>query len=330
MKKSLILLVLPLLLAGGCADDNSPVAEQPSLEDIVIANSYAVQDSVEAYAARHGKYPEDLGRSPWLYNPSTWNLTEPGSGHALNPGETGYISNWVEGRYVGYVITGFGETGEIIRLRNYSRERLIIANCYAVRDSAEAYAARHGEYPEYLNYGGRSPWLYNPSTWNLTEPVAGYALIPGESGYISYRVGGNYVGYLITGFAETREIIRLNKNYPDSIIALEDLVITNCYVVQTAAEVFAAENNGVYADDVGVDATPAGNTLIDFLPGGTSFENPFTTSLTEPINGSAYSPGQNGYADLRDANATSVGYVITGFGSQQTIITIRKFPGQPF
>ena len=325
MKKSLILLVLPLLLAAGCDGENTQL---PTREDLVIANCYAVRDSADAYAARNGVYPDYLGRSPWLHNPFTFELTEPGR-YALNPGETGYISYWVEGKQAGYLITGFGETGEIIRLRN-NEERLVIANCYALRDSAEAYAAKNGEYPEELNRYSRSPWLYNPFTWNLTEPIVGYGHNPGESGYISYRARGEYVGYLITGFGKTGEIIMLNKNYPDSLIKLDRLVIANCYIVQAAAEAFAEENNGAYPDDVGVDETPAGNTLIDFLPGDTSFENPFTTSLTEPINGSAYSPGQNGYADLRDANATSVGYVITGFGSQQTIITIRKFPGQPF
>ena len=236
MKKSLILLVLPLLLAGGCGDDNRPFAGHPSLEDWVIANCYDVRDSVEAYAAKNGDYPSSFTRD----------------------------------------------------------------------------------------------WLYNPSTFALTEPTRSYAINPGETGYVSYWVGGKYVGYVITGFGKTSEIFRLYRNYPDSLIALDSLVIANCYVVQSAAEAFAAENNGVYADDVGVDATPAGNTLTDFLPGGASLENPFTTILTEPINGSPYLPGQTSYVDIKDASATQVGYTITGYGAQWIIFTIRKFPGQPF
>ena len=133
---------------------------------------------------------------------------------------------------------------------------------------------------------------------------------------------------MITGFGKTSEIFRLYRNYPDSLIALDSLVIANCYIVQAAAEAFAAENNGVYADDVGVDATPAGTTLMDLRPGGTSFENPYTTWLTEPVAGAAAWPGSNGYVDMKDASGTQVGYTITGYGAQWIIFTIRKWPGQ--
>ena len=122
----------------------------------------------------------------------------------------------------------------------------------------------------------------------------------------------------------------LSKNYPGSLVELDRLVMASCYTVQAAAEAFAAENNGVYADDVGVDATPAGNTLIDFLPGGANLENPFWKALTEPVDGLYNNPGATGYADMKDASGTPAGYTITGTGTQLIIFTIRKFPGQQF
>ncbi|MCZ6765335.1 MAG: hypothetical protein O7D32_00245 [bacterium] len=237
MKKSLILLVLPLLLAGGCRDDNrpvTPVAGPPSLEDLVIANCYAVRDSAEAYAALNGEYPQD--------------------------------------------------------------------------------------FPDY--------WLYNPFTGNLDEPKPFPAFNPGGTTYLSYHPGGKYVGYLIMGFGETGEIFRLYRNC--SLVAFDTLVTADCYTVQAASEAFAAENNGVYADDVGVDATPAGNTITDLLPGDTLLENPFWKALTEPVDGAAALPGSTGYVDFKDASGTAAGYTIDGLGAQQTIITIRKFPGQQF
>ncbi|MEE9268879.1 MAG: hypothetical protein V3V49_01315, partial [Candidatus Krumholzibacteria bacterium] len=120
MKKSLILLVLPLLLAGGCGDDNRPVDAQPLLDDLVIANCYALRDSVEAYATQNGEYPDFTPWRPWFNNPFTGNLTQPVQTFALNPGETGYVPYYVGQKYEGYLITGFGETNQIISLkRNY-------------------------------------------------------------------------------------------------------------------------------------------------------------------------------------------------------------------
>jgi prepilin-type N-terminal cleavage/methylation domain-containing protein len=99
---------------------------------------------------------------------------------------------------------------------------------------------------------------------------------------------------------------------------------SNCHTVQLAAEDFAVQNDGVYAANIGVDATPAGDTITDMLPGGVLLENPFTKAASEPVDGAAGTPGQTGYVVIVDAAGTNVGYTITGFGKAANIITLSS------
>jgi len=106
--------------------------------------------------------------------------------------------------------------------------------------------------------------------------------------------------------------------------AKEASVKSNCHTVQLAAEDFAVQNDGVYADDTNVDATPGGDTIVDMLPGGILLENPFTKGATEPVDGAAATPGQTGYVDIKDASGTPVGYTIDGWGKTATVITLTS------
>lgn len=99
---------------------------------------------------------------------------------------------------------------------------------------------------------------------------------------------------------------------------------SNCHTVQLAAEDFAVQNDGVYADDVAMDATPGGDTITMMLPGGLALENPFTKVATEPVDGPAGTAGQTGYVDIKDGTGTPVGYTITGFGKTATVITLTS------
>ncbi len=136
MKKSLILLILPLLLAAGCGDDRSPVdvTEPLSPEEAqVVANCLTVQQAVEAFAAgNNGDYPMDvyidsnlagenvirlLPGSTSLQNPFTQAYTEPvNGGIAINPGETAYTPVGSGPINTGYFITGFGADSLIITI----------------------------------------------------------------------------------------------------------------------------------------------------------------------------------------------------------------------
>jgi len=90
---------------------------------------------------------------------------------------------------------------------------------------------------------------------------------------------------------------------------------SNCHTVQLAAEDFAVQNDGVYADDV-ADFTA-------MLPGGALLENPFTKGATEPVDLTAATVGQTGYVEIVQA-AANVGYTITGFGKTAMVITLSS------
>jgi type IV pilus assembly protein PilA len=109
--------------------------------------------------------------------------------------------------------------------------------------------------------------------------------------------------------------------------AKEASVKSNCHTVQLAAEDFAVQNDGVYADNVGVDAAPSGDTITDMLPGGALMENPFTKAATEPIDGAAATAGQTGYVAVA-LNGVNIGYSITGCGKDAGVTVITLTSGQ--
>jgi type IV pilus assembly protein PilA len=109
--------------------------------------------------------------------------------------------------------------------------------------------------------------------------------------------------------------------------AKEASVKSNCHTVQLAAEDFAVQSDGVYADNVGVDATPSGDTIIDMLPGGALLENPFTKAATEPVDAAATNPGETGYLPVA-IGGVNVGYSITGVGKTAAVTIITLTSGQ--
>jgi len=104
------------------------------------------------------------------------------------------------------------------------------------------------------------------------------------------------------------------------------IVVANCAVLQAAVEQFAAENDGVYPDDVDIDTSLAGNTVLDLLPPG-GFENPFTKAKEAPVNGAADSPGEVGYIAVAEGE-WNVGYVVTGYGSDALVAEMSNL-GSP-
>ena len=109
--------------------------------------------------------------------------------------------------------------------------------------------------------------------------------------------------------------------------AKEAAVKSNCHTVQLAAEDFAVQKDGVYATDVGMDATPSGQTIVNMLPGAALLDNPFTKIATEPITGPAATPGQTGYVPIVQ-NGVNVGYTITGVGKTAGTVVITLSSGQ--
>lgn len=101
-------------------------------DDAVIANCLAVRDAAEQFALRNGgAYPSDLAdrdedgdtvvdllpEGRMLLNPYHLCHCEPQNGVAAQPGQTGYLPiTDGTGRYVGYMITGWGGHCEIVLL----------------------------------------------------------------------------------------------------------------------------------------------------------------------------------------------------------------------
>ena len=118
----------------------------------------------------------------------------------------------------------------------------------------------------------------------------------------------------------------------EPIIPPEDLqVITNCMLVQTAAERFAALSGGKYPWTAYNDETPQGWTLIDLLPAEMRLENPYTGELSEPCYLNAVEPGRTGYIGYHEYSPVTetytYGYYINGWGENGEIFRVLKnFP----
>jgi prepilin-type N-terminal cleavage/methylation domain-containing protein len=91
-------------------------------------------------------------------------------------------------------------------------------------------------------------------------------------------------------------------------------VKSNSHTVQVAAEDFAVQSGGTYANDLSA-VTPAGLTIIDALPQDQRLLNPFTRARTEPVDGAAAALGETGYEPVVDGTGANIGYIITGQGS---------------
>jgi len=106
--------------------------------------------------------------------------------------------------------------------------------------------------------------------------------------------------------------------------AKEAAVRGNCHTVQLAAEDFAIQNGGVYADDTDTDVTAGGTTIVDLINGGL-MKNPYTADNTEPLSsGVAAGPGKTGYVPIVSVSGVNEGYTITGYGTTSLVITLTN------
>lgn len=107
-------------------------------------------------------------------------------------------------------------------------------------------------------------------------------------------------------------------------LSVKARVLENCRIVQAAAERFAAENGGIYPGNL-ADETPAGDTVIDFLPDGRLLDNPVWEVATEPVSGAAASRGQTGYVSIY-CDGQARGYTITGVGmGYYNIVVLTRY-----
>ena len=90
--------------------------------------------------------------------------------------------------------------------------------------------------------------------------------------------------------------------------ANEASVKSNAHVVQIAAEDFATQNQGTYAQD-DLDLLASGDTLPDLVPG--AMVNPFKGATVVVWDGAAVNEGEIGYDST---GLVGVGYFIDGMG----------------
>ena len=213
----------------------------------------------------------------------------------------------------------------------YELEARVIANCYILEEALEAYMEdNEGACPEdvcsdtnrvgltLIDYLPDGQLMENPFTGERTEPVDTIATEPGQTGYL--KSARSPVLFYINGFGESYTILELS-NLP-TIDELESKVIANCFIVLEAVMRFALINGGVYPDDVALDTTPEGHTVISLLPNGVALENPFTLCATEPTDGSACSPGDTGYVPIV-IGGYNVGCEVTGVGKIAAVQIFR-------
>jgi len=105
----------------------------------------------------------------------------------------------------------------------------------------------------------------------------------------------------------------------------------NCLLTKQAVEEFAAQNGGVYPENVDSDRILDGKTVVDLLPRAHALANPYTGVEGSPVNHSATLPGEIGYALVHeyrphDGRYIPPGYVITGFVNdiRQVVVTNLK------
>jgi hypothetical protein len=289
----------------------------------VRANCLIVQKAAEDCAARYGAgYPsevcdEDLSnpisyylRGYRLENPFTGIEGVPTPHTASSPGEIGYVAITRNGERNGFVVTGFGADSVIIALTNLeisSKDAIVVSDSRTLQRTVEQYAAQNGSlYP------------------NTIECPAGVE-------YEVVAAGGRNIGYKISGFGEDAKVIELtNIESPE-----EATVRLECLVLKYAIEQFAAMSDGRFPEDVDVDTTPGGQTVIDLLPGAQLLENPYAGNRDNPKNYSASLPGEIGYAVVQShpdedpcVPPVDEGYVITGYAGKsiEVAITNLDFP----
>lgn len=174
----------------------------------------------------------------------------------------------------------------------------VVANCRALRNSIEEYAAAHGG-----SYG--EGWLHgitffaNPYTGE-DEPSI---LLPGPGRILvnSYTgCTGDALGYRITGYGKDGVLIVLESltRVPQEVRYATDVTTANALLVFDAAKRYAAANNGKFPEDVNGTPNLEGQTLVDLLPNGEYLVNPISSMQDTPADGSAMEGGAIGYTPI--------------------------------
>ncbi|MCX5752377.1 MAG: hypothetical protein NTW97_01890, partial [Candidatus Krumholzibacteria bacterium] len=280
----------------------------------VIANCYILRQGAEDGYDSWVGYPLEIDAHPYyhiwlprsLVDPYTGLDQLPVSRTAASRGEIGYVAIVKDDLAIGYVITGYGNDSVICALSSfgYSREEALLASeCRRIQRSVEEYAiANDGLFP-------------------------GMAACRPGAAYETIRMNEWNVGYRIKCSVRGTEFLEIATSPEEARVRL------NCLLLKQALEESAAQNEGVYPENVDKDRLPGGS-VVDLLPRAHLLENPYTGTLESPVNHSAGRPGEIGYAAIPEYHShcpwcggyIPPGYVITGFlrGNRQIVVTNLK------
>ena len=185
------------------------------------------------------------------------------------------------------------------------KEQIVLENAALVRAAADAFAAETGgRYPADVDSdttpSGKTlidllpdgALLLNPFERQRLEPRNGLAQSRGAIGYEQVEAVPGSMQMNAWGAYE--QIL-----YVDN---LDDIVATaraNAEVVHAAVEAYAADNAGLYPDDVETTANIAGKKLVDYLPEGRRLYNAYQGTWSEPVERRAERAGEVGYVPRR-------------------------------
>jgi len=103
----------------------------------------------------------------------------------------------------------------------------------------------------------------------------------------------------------------------------EELIASNCHILQTALDEFAYYNRGEYPREIVMEYNDRYDQTKDLLPEGRFLWNPYTWSRLEPSVDIASSSGEIGFMPVVKNNYC-IGYRITGFGDDSLIVDISN------
>ena len=106
-------------------------------------------------------------------------------------------------------------------------------------------------------------------------------------------------------------------------VPADSILIAQCRLLEDAVELFSAANDGIYPLNLDTDTLETGESVLDLMPGGGTYVNPYTDEETQPENGQASAPGMTAYEPVI-VEEMIFGYMITGFGEESIEVELSN------
>lgn len=110
---------------------------------------------------------------------------------------------------------------------------------------------------------------------------------------------------------------------PDAPVSPDSILTAQCGLLSEAVESFAALRDGAWPLDLEADSLETGETVLDLMPLGGRYTNPYTGIETVPSTCRAASPGEIGYEPVI-VEERQVGYLVTAFGETGTVVSLSN------